>query len=255
MNVEDHYLIFFFKSTSQNEWLFISKCPAQMHRQNKKISTIIIIRRVCAWFRTVSLKIADACFKEMSRWICEHRLTTSIYKMDDQIGGWMKNKNIHKVIDSLDSFLAAWKLWRSSVASVGVFMSIYFFYIIFYCFLYVKVSLSLLSRNGMNSPLYKWSKESDFLIRFYFLFRKLCKHVRVIETFFINLHRFSSILCVCVCAVAVTFTIIIKCLLPFSNKERSISRLNFVYLNSILRSFSLFHFFVCLCAAHNVCRA
>lgn len=117
---------FFFKSTSQNELLFISKCPAQMHCQ-KKISTIIIIRRVCAWFRTVSLKIADACFKEMSRWICEHRLTTSIYKMDEQIGDWMKNKNIHKVIDSLDSFLAAWKLWRSSVASVGVFMSIYFF--------------------------------------------------------------------------------------------------------------------------------
>lgn len=126
-----------------------------------------------------------------------------------------------------------------------------FFYIIFYCFLYVKVSLSLLSRNGMNSLLYKWSKESDFLIRFYFLFRKLCKHVRVIETFFINLHRFSSILCVCVCAVAVTFTIIIKCLLPFSNKERSISRLNFVYLNSILRSFSFFHFsFLCVCVEY-----
>lgn len=98
------------------------KCIAK-----QKISTIIIIRRVCAWFRTVSLKIADACFKEMSRWICEHRLTTSIYKMDEQIGGWMKNKNIHKVIDSLDSFLAARKLWRSSVVSVGVFMSIYFF--------------------------------------------------------------------------------------------------------------------------------
>lgn len=125
MNVEDHYLIFLNQRHKMNGCLYPNvrlKCIAE-----KKISSIIIIRRVCAWFRRVSLKIADACFKEMSRWICEHRLTTSIYKMDELIGGWMKNKNIHKVIDSLDSFLAAWKLWRSSVASVGVFMSIYFF--------------------------------------------------------------------------------------------------------------------------------
>lgn len=150
----------------QNEWLFYSNvqlnCMAKRsfdHHHHHDLRERLFHWKAFDFECYYAFRNADARSKEMSRWFYEHWSTTLIYEMD----GWKwkkkpkskKKKNIHKLIDCLDSLRSPLhKLYRlNSVVSVGVFMSIYLaiLFCILYCILlYVKVSLSLLSRNGIH---------------------------------------------------------------------------------------------------------
>lgn len=164
--MEYHCLIFGFGSTAK--WMVVlSKCPAELHGKTElrppssSWSAWAFVSLKSIWFwMLLCLPKRWRTFQgneQMILWtLINHiNIRNGWMKMEKETKIQKKKKNIHKVIDCLDSLRSPLhKLYRlNSVVSVGVFMSIYLaiLFCILYCILlYVKVSLSLLSRNGIH---------------------------------------------------------------------------------------------------------